>query len=141
MGNPMKRFTKRNSLWGAYVVFIAFAVIFGAREGAFDFSGPGALGKGAIWLIFIAFFVYSIQAHRKESFFRSVVRVNRLWWGLQIGLDLYISVFLSLTLIYLIEGSLLATLLWVVPVLIFANLAILPYLILNYGAVFGALTG
>ncbi|WP_136658038.1 hypothetical protein [Nitratireductor sp. XY-223] len=137
----MKRFIKRHALWGAYIVFLTLAAIFGAREGALDFSGPGAAGKAAIWLIFLAFLAYSVQAHRKEVFFRSVAKVNRLWWGLQIGLDLYISVFLSLAVIYLVEGSLLVMLLWALPVLIFANLAILPYLILNYGAVFSVLAG
>ncbi|MDA4845413.1 hypothetical protein [Hoeflea poritis] len=137
----MKRFIKRNALWGAYIVFLVLAATFGAREGALDFSGPGATGKAAIWAVFIAFLIYSIQAHRKEVFLRSVAKVNQLWWGLQIGLDLYISVFLSLALIYLVEGSLAVMLLWALPVLVFANLAILPYLILNFGAVFSAFAG
>ena len=67
--------------------------------------------------------------------------MNGLWWGLQIGLDLYISVFLSLALIYLVEGSVMVMLFWALPVIVFANLAILPYLILNYGAVVSALSG
>ena len=137
----MKRFVKRNSLWAVYIVFLALAVLYGGREGALDFSGPLAFGKGVAWVIFLAFLAYSIQAHRKEDFFRSVGQVNRLWWGLQIGLDLYISVFLSLALIYMIEGSFAATLLWAVPVLIFANLAILPYLILNFETIVRAFLG
>ena len=137
----MKQFIRRNSLWGAYIFFLVLAVTFGGREGALDFSGSLSAGKGVIWLIFIAFLAYSIQAHRKEIFFRSVTKVNQLWWGLQIGLDLYISVFLSLALVYLIEGSLVVMLFWVIPVLVFANLAILPYLILNYGAIVNALMG
>ena len=135
------RFIKRNLLWGFYLVFIALALAFGAREGAFEFSGNAALGKIVIWLIFIAFLGYSLLAHRKENFFRSLGKVNGLWWGLQIGLDLYISVFLSLVLIYLVEGSVVVMLFWALPVIVFANLAILPYLILNYGAVVSALSG
>lgn len=131
----MQRFFKRHALWGIYIAFLILAVAFGGREDALDFSGMGAVGKIALWLVFIAFLIYSIQAHRKEVFLRSVKKVNKLWWGLQIGIDLYISVFLSLALIYLIEGSFLIMLLWAIPVLIFANLAILPYLILNYSAI------
>jgi hypothetical protein len=56
---------------------------------------------------------------------------------MQVGIDLYIGVFLALALIYLVEGSLGIMLLWAIPILIFANLAILPYLILNYGMVVG----
>lgn len=130
----MHRFIRRNILWGFYIIFLGVAGFAGAREAPLDFSAPVPLGKIAVWMIFIAFLVYSILAHFKESFFKSVGKVNSLWWGLQIGLDLYISVFLSLVVIYLLEGSLLVVVLWAVPVLIFANLAILPYIILNYGA-------
>lgn len=137
----MNRFVRRNMLWGAYIVFLLLAVMFGGREGAFELSGPFVAGKVVVWLIYAAFLTYSIQAHRKENFFKAVTKVNQLWWGLQIGIDLYISVFLSLGLIYLIEGSLLVMLIWLVPILVFANLAILPYLILNFGAVVGALIG
>lgn len=63
--------------------------------------------------------------------------MNNLFWGKQVGLDLYISVFLSLALIYLIEGSVVVVLLWLFPILVFANLAILPYILLNYGAIIG----
>ena len=134
----MSRTIKRNLLWMAYVFFLIVAVAFGGTEGLLDFSAPLPWGKALIWIVFIAFLGYSIQAHRKENFLRSVTSVNRLWWGLQIGLDLYISVFLSLALIYLVEGSLLVTLAWTIPILIFANLAILPYIILNYGVIIGA---
>jgi len=137
----MSRFMRRNALWGVYLVFLAIALAYGGRESLFDFSMPFGIAKAVILLTYFAFLAYSIQAHRKENFLRTVKSINKTWWGLQIGLDLYISVFLSLALIYLVEGSIAVTLLWAIPVIIFANLAILPYLILNYEAVVRAFIG
>ena len=130
----MQRFLKRYSLWFVYALFLILAIRYGARESFLDFSGPYAGGKIALLIAFIAFVAYSVYATSRENFFRSVVSVNRMWWGLQIGLDLYISVFISLAVIYLHEGSIAVLLAWLVPVLFFANLAILPYLLLNYSS-------
>jgi hypothetical protein len=63
--------------------------------------------------------------------------MNDLLWGKQVGLDLHISVFLSLALIYLIEGSVVVMLLWFSPILVVENLAILSYILLNYGTIIG----
>ncbi|MEM7269351.1 MAG: hypothetical protein AAF401_08865 [Pseudomonadota bacterium] len=136
----MPRIIKRYLLWFGFAVFLVLALAFGGREGPFKFSDH-AFGKALIWLIFIAFLAYSLRSTAKENFFKSVKQINRTWWGLQIGLDLYISVLLSLLVIWLVEGSIIVTLLWAIPILIFANLAILPYLILNYSAVISGLAG
>ena len=130
----MRRFLKRHGLWVAYFAFLALALAFGATERPLDFTTGPASGKVALGLIFMGFLGYSLFAHVKEAFFRSVAKINQFHWGRQIGVDLYISVTLSLCLIYMVDGPL-ALLFWLIPVLIFANLAILPYLILNYGAV------
>ena len=128
----MQRFIKRNLLWGAYALFLLLAVVYGSESRAFSFDGPYPAGKVIVWLVFAGFLLYSILASARENFFKSVRQVNAMWWGLQIGLDLYISVFLSLVVIYVNEGSLIVLALWLVPVLFFANLAILPYIALNY---------
>ena len=133
----MNRFLKRYQLWFVYAVFLLLAVLYGGREGFFSIQGEYAAGKVLVLLAYAAFLAYSIYSTQQENFFKSVMAINRLWWGRQIGADLYISVFLSLALVYLIEGSLTVTLLWAAPILFFANLAILPYLILNYSAVIG----
>jgi len=131
----MQRFLKRNLLWFFYAGFLILAVLYGAREPFFTTQSAYSAGKYAILAIFFLFLAYSLYASAKESFFKSVVSVNKYLWGLQIGLDLYISVFLSLGLIFLVEGSIVITLIWLVPILVFANLAILPFIILNYGSI------
>lgn len=137
----MRRWFKRNLLWLLYAVFLILAVSYGAREGFFSLSGSYAGGKVAVLAAYLSFLAYSLYASQKENFFKSVRIVNSYLWGLQIGLDLYISVFLSLALIYFVEGSFLVLAIWLVPVLFFANLAILPYIIINYSTIIDKLAG
>ena len=56
-------------------------------------------------------------------------------WCRQVGIDLYLGVAFFGFLMYLNEGSLVVLLLWAVPMLIFANLATLLYLALNYQSI------
>ncbi|MDF1720004.1 MAG: hypothetical protein P1U65_04965 [Minwuia sp.] len=136
----MQRLLKRYLLWIVYVGFMVLAVAFGGRESLFSTASQYHIGKYLILLIFVGFLIYSIISTGRENFFRTVAGMGRTYWGRQVGLDLYISVFLSLALIYLHEGSLLIVLLWLLPVLMFANLAILPYILLNYGSIVDLLT-
>ena len=128
----MQRFIKRYLFWFFYLAFLLIAMNYGSRESLFSNIGTG---KIMILMIFAGFVIYSLVATEKENFFKTVRIVNGYYWGRQIGIDLYISVFLSLMLIYLVEGSFVVLALWFVPVLIFANLAILPYILLNYSAI------
>jgi len=128
----MRRFWKRYQLWVLYAAFLVIAWLYGSRESFLQTESELAFGKHIILFVYLAFLVFSLYATAKENFFRSIVTVNQLLWGRQVGIDLYISVFLSLALIYLIEGSFLVLLLWLLPILFFANLAILPYILLNY---------
>lgn len=137
----MQRFAKRYGIWLAYGVFLAVAILFGSREPLIATDSPYALGKIVVLIVFAGFLAYSLHATRRENFFKSVGTINRLYWGRQIGLDLYVSVFLSLALIYLHEASFSVLLLWLVPVLFFANLAILPYILLNYGSIMSLFGG
>ena len=131
----MKRVWRRYQLWIFYAVFIGLAMAFGSREGFATTDGPYAGAKLMIFAGFIAFLGYSLYATARENFFKTLGTVNRLLWGRQIGIDLYISVTLSLMVIFMVEGSVLVTALWALPVLVFANLAILPYLLLNFAEV------
>jgi hypothetical protein len=115
------------------------AALFGSREGLFTTQSDYGAGKTTLFIVYLLFLAYSVYATKKENFFKTLNSMFGSWWGRQVGADLYISVFLSLALIYIVEGSLLITLLWFVPVIVFANLAILPYLILNYGVIVGLL--
>ena len=131
----MTRSFKRYQAWLYFSVFLALAYAFGSREGFVTTTSPFATGKAVVFVIFVLFLAYSIYANSRENFFRTLATMNGLWWGRQIGIDLYISVALSLVVVYLVEGSLVVTLIWAVPIVIFANLAILPYLLLNFAAV------
>jgi len=137
----MQRMIKRYLLWIFYAVFLVIAIGQGGREPFFAAAGPAAGGKVILLVVYFAFLAYSLYATRRENFFRTLSTMNSLWWGRQVGMDLYISVFLSLALIYLVEGSLTVMLIWFVPVFVFANLAILPYIILNYGAIVASFPG
>ena len=125
-------FLKRNFLWVAYFLFVAIALANKGPEPLFLSEGPYPLGKPIAWLLFAGFLAYSIYCSTKASFIKSLPKINQFIWARQIGIDLYLGVAMSLFIIYLNEGSLLVLLLWLVPVLIYANLAILLYVAMNY---------
>ena len=127
-------FIKRNFLWGVYLAFVALAVAFKGDEPLFRSEGPYAAGKYITWALLIAFLAYSVYCSMKASFIKSLPRILKEIWSRQIGLDLYIGVLMSCFIIYLNEGSLLVLLLWLAPIIIFANLAILLYVAMNYTA-------
>ena len=137
----MTRMIKRHFLWILYGVFVIAAIATHNSEPVFYSSGPYAAGKYIVWTMFFGFLAYSLYATSQASFIKSLPKINKYIWGRQIGLDLYISVFMSLFVIYLNSGSILVLLLWLVPVLIYANLAILLYVALNYGALVGHFVG
>lgn len=125
------RLLKRNLLW---ILFVGFAcVAIGTRQDEFIFvsQGPYGFGKYAIWAIFFGFFCYSFYSSTKENFFKSLMQISEMLWGWQIGMDLYIGLMLPLLIIYL-QGGLLVFLIWLFPILIYANLATLLYFALNY---------
>lgn len=128
-----KLFFKRNLLW---IIFLAFAIMALATKkdaSVFMSHGPYALGKYIIWLLFFSFFGYTIYSSRKENFFKSIKRMSEMYWGWQVGIDLYIGLLLPLCIIYM-HGGPIVFLLWIVPVLLNANLFTLLYFALNYDA-------
>lgn len=135
----MNRFLKRQGIWLFYAVFLIVAVATSDASLHIGYQGPLAGGIWAVAIVFALFLAYSLYCSAKEAFFRSVAKINRFHWGRQIGIDLYISVTLSLAVIWLNDGTL-TMLAWLVPVVIFANLAILPYILLNYGSLIAFFT-
>lgn len=135
----MPRYVKRYLLWYFYAAFLIVAILYGGREAFLTTDSPHPGGKYLLLAIYFAFVAYSLVSTQRENFFKAVGKINRFYWGRQIGIDLYISVILSLAVIYLHEGSLTVMLLWLAPVIVFANLAILPYFILNYGSLVAAI--
>ncbi len=137
----MPRVIKQQWLWIVYAVFAVVAVVTHEGEPRFLAEGPYGAGKYLVWATFLVFLGYSVYCSTKASFIKSLPKLNRLVWARQIGFDLYISVFLSLFLIFLHSGSLGVMLWWAIPVLIYANLAILLYIALNYGSIVALLVG
>ena len=129
---------KNNILWVFFAVFVVLAVLFNS-EPVVQSNGPFAFGKYIAWLAFFAFLFYTLDISRKESFYKSLRRMSPILWSRQIGVDLYIGVTMFLVLMYINEPSLLTFMLWVIPTLIFANLATLLYLALHYDSIVGLL--
>jgi len=124
---------KKNILWVIYIVFVALAITFKPEEENFFISnGPYAIGKYIVWMMFFGFLAYSIQISNKENFFKSLKRLWPILWSRQIGLDLYLGLVVFMFILYLHEGSIIITLLWLIPVTLFANMATLLYLALHY---------
>lgn len=126
------KFLMKNLLWVIYLVFVVLAITFGGDEHPFMSRGPLPAGKYIVWLMYLSFLGYSVYVGTKESFFRSLKRLYPILWARQIGIDLYLGLVLSSSLIYFNEGSILVLLLWLLPILVYANLAILLYVALNY---------
>lgn len=118
--------------WGVFAAFVACAVGFGWHPAIFRFDGPMAAAKMMVWLAFLLFTGYSIYCSGRENIFRTIRTMARLHWGRQIGIDLYLGLLLSLSVIYLHQGSLAVLALWLVPVLLFANLATLLYVAIHF---------
>lgn len=126
---------KRNGLWFVFAIFALTAMYFHDGEPLFGSTGPYPAGKAIAWLLFICFFAYSIYCSTKENIFKTIKTISSLYWARQIGIDLYIGVAMALFLIYLVEGSLLILVLWCIPLILFANLATLLYVAMNYNAI------
>lgn len=131
----MNRWIKRQALWIFYAIFVAIAIALKGDEPLFYSDGPYAAGKVVAWLLYLGFLAFSIYCSSRENFYKSLSKFAKLHWGRQIGADLYLGLVVSLFLIYLNEGSLLVVALWLVPVILFANLATLLYFAMNYGAI------
>ncbi|WP_456457922.1 hypothetical protein [Reichenbachiella sp.] len=131
----MMRFLKRNFLWLLYFVFVLIVVVSHNGEHPIISEGPYPLGKYIIWGVYLSFLSYSLYCSTQENFFSTLKKLYPLHWARQIGLDLYLGLTLSMGVIFLNEGSILLVLLWLIPVLIYANLAILLYVALNYDSI------
>ena len=123
---------KRNALWIVFAVFVATAMYFHTGEPLFISEGTHPAGKLVTWLIFVGFLVYSIYCSRKENIFKTIQAIWPFHWARQISFDLYLGLVIAMFIIYLNEGSLLVLAMWLVPIILFANLATLLYVAMNY---------
>jgi hypothetical protein len=118
-------------LWSFYASLAAFAIYSNWQETTLTFSGQLGGIKAIIWLGLLGFLGYSVYCSFQENFFRSVTSIAALHWGRQIGADLYLGLLIGLLIISLNDGFVIA-LFWLVPILVYANLAILLYVALHF---------
>lgn len=123
---------KRNGLWIVFAFFVFGALYFHNGEPLFISEGDYPAGKPIIWLLFLSFLVYSIYCSSKENIFKTIKTISPFHWARQIGVDLYLGLLISMFIIYLNEGSLWVLSLWLIPIILFANLATLFYIAMNY---------
>ena len=123
---------KKHFLWMLYGIFVIIAMSTHTSENLFVSQGDYPYGKPILQLVLVGFFAYSLYCHVKENFFKTMSITSKYYWTKQIGIDLYLGVAVSGTVIYLNEGSLLILCLWLLPLVIFANLATLLYFAMNY---------
>ncbi len=123
---------KRSHLfWFVYFAFVVAAIALNWHDDLLRFSGGVGVSKAIIWILYLAFLAYSYHCSTRENLFRTIKVMNGLYWGRQIGIDLYIGVSLFLAFIYLHEGSILILALWLLPALLFVNLVTLLYVAIH----------
>lgn len=128
-------------LWVAFWGFVAWAIYGSRHESLLSGTGPLRVVRLLIWAAFLLFTAYSFYCSRRENLFTTVGKINKLYWGRQIGMDLYIGLSLTLFIVYLNEGSLLVVLLWLLPTLMYANLVTLLYFALHFDSIVAKLSG
>ena len=121
--------------WLVYIVLVALAISFNGSEHPFLSGGPFSIGKYLFWLAFLAFTSYSYYCSKYESLFSTVKVMSKRHWGRQIGIDLYIGLTMFLLLIFAHQDSTWVATLWVLPTLVFGNLAPLLYVALHYDTI------
>jgi hypothetical protein len=126
---------KNSLLWSVYIVFAGIAFYTGWSDRIFSFSGPLASVKALIWVIYLSFLAFTIFCSTKEDLLRSLFKMAELHWGRQVGMDLYIGLTLMTLMIYLHSGSWLVVLAWVVPLLLYVNLATLLYVVIYFDSI------
>ncbi len=117
--------------WGIFIAFFLAALGLYWHPQILEFSGNVGLIKACVWIVLLAFAGYSYYSSTRENLFRTIRTMNGLYWGRQIGIDLYIGVSLFLIFIYLHEGSIISLAFWLIPTLLFANLATLLYIVIH----------
>lgn len=105
------------------MILPGLAAAFGIREGFLPAQSNHVIAKPLVLLAFPAFLTFSIHATRREHVYKNPGVKNRPYWGRQVDLDLYVSEFLLLALIYPVEEAMLIPLRCAPPVFVFANLA------------------
>lgn len=116
--------------WGVFAVWATVAIALNWDDQLLDFSGSAGAIKAVMIVGWLGFLAYSWHCTRHENFVRSVREIWSKLWGKQIIFDLYISVFLSIAIVYIVTGSVAVTVFWSVAMIPFANQAIMLFAII-----------
>lgn len=123
--------TRRILFWGSFASFVCVAVATHWDPSLLEVNDTTGRIRAVLLVVWLAFTGYSIYCIPHESLWRSAQAILKLYWGRQVTADLYISVFLSIGLVWLVTRSAAETVLWSVFIVPFANLAILLFIILR----------
>ncbi|MEQ9423649.1 MAG: hypothetical protein RJQ09_04470 [Cyclobacteriaceae bacterium] len=123
---------KKHLFWLIYLIFVVAAIALNGDESPFVSYGPYSFGKYLAWAAFLAFTAFSYHCSLHENLFKTMKTMSGMYWGRQIGIDLYIGLTLFILLIYAHQQSGLVVLLWLIPLISFVNLATLLYIALHY---------
>ena len=82
--------------------------------------------------ILISFTAYTVYCNLKQSFLEFFKELWSSHFGRQVTFDLYIGLGLFMFFVFLIEGSLTVTLLWLLPAIPFVNIVTLLYFVINF---------
>jgi len=137
---PSRHFA-RTASWAVYFAFVALALAVNWHDRLLRFDTPHAAGKIAVWALWFGFTGYTIFCSSQENFFAGFRVVLGRHWGRQVLTDLYIGLLLPCAIIYLHSGSVLVLLLWLAPILAFANLATLLYFAIHYDSLVARFLG
>ncbi len=85
----------------------------------------------------VSFVVYTIYCSFKENFVKSFRKIFQLLWGRQVGIDLYIGIFLFSFFVFMMEKSFSILFFWLLPSIIFGNIIPLVYLITHFEFICG----
>lgn len=128
------------AVWGVFLLFVVVALATGWHDRLLLFEGRAGVAKAILWAIWLGFVGYSVYCSGRENLFKTIGVLGKLYWGRQIGMDLYISATLSLALIYLNSGSWLVVALWLLPTVIYVNQAILLYVLIHFEQILSRFT-
>lgn len=135
----MRLFTPRRIVfWGGFAIFVCATTYIYWKPELLDFGGVTGTVRAGLLGLWLAFTGYSIYCIPRESLWQSAQKIWELFWGWQVTVDLYISVFLSIGVVWLVTGSLIETLIWAIAIIPFANLAILLFLIFHIDEILAA---
>lgn len=119
-------------MWLGLFVISGVAIGVNWSEDLWRLRNSYSYGKYVLWAAYFAFVGYGLYATKRENFFKSVKKIASLYWGRQVGIDLYIGFVLFLAFIGFHQSSLTAVALWTVPMLIYGNQLSLLYLAIHY---------